>query len=194
MNEYINKRIKTAKVYRICFLVCLGLLFLGSYLLSVTKSKHYELLLLYTDALIVSAFVYYIVFHPLMKNIAWLKRIGKEEVINDITLSAPILKKSKIYFENRAIFSKKPCCIIPYEEVAWVYIREQKALLGLVTVNKEFIVRCRDGKTFALRAYVEEFSTLLEYIDRFSSNVIIGYGQKQQKMYAECRKRYKDNY
>lgn len=120
-----------------------------------------------------------------MSNLKWLKEKGIEHIADDISLEQPTLPRSKIYCGRQSFFCKKPCAIIPYSEVAWVYLYERK-FYGIITMEKSVIIYTKDGKRFAVSWRDDEFKWLLEnFIIRYSPNVVLGFGAEQKKRYRE---------
>lgn len=185
MTEFIEKKIKSAKVLRISLLV-VTIVWLASFFIipNLEFGVSYPLVMLLTTAVITLGIIYLVAYMPFMSSIKWLTKKGLENIADDIILESPTLTRSKIYCGQRALFCKKPCAIIPYAEIAWVHLYERRAY-G-IAVEKAVIVYTKDGKKFSLNSNTEEFQWLLEnYIVKHSPNVVIGYGAEQKARYKQ---------
>lgn len=186
MREFIEKKLRAARFFRICLLVllagCVGCF------VAIGMVEDTEIIIapvmLSMSGLWISALVYFCSMHPFVRSIKWLEKMGLQNVADDIVLSRPTLPRSKIYCGQYALFSKKPCAIIPYAQIAWVHLYERRAY-G-IAVEKAVIVYTMDGKKFALNSHTEEFQWLLEnYIITHSPNIILGYGAEQKARYKQ---------
>lgn len=185
MSEFIEKKIRSAKVFRIILLV-ITVLWLGSFFVMpyLEFGVSYPLVMLLTTSVITCGIIYLVSYMPFVSSVNWLKSKGMENVADDIVLERPTLPRSKIYCGQRALFSKKPCAIIPYSEIAWVHLYERRAY-G-IAVEKAVIVYTKDGRKFSLNSNADEFKWLLEnYIIPNSPNIIIGYGAEQKARYTQ---------
>lgn len=186
MNELVEKKVRSAKVFRICLLILLALAIASFAAMGVVDKMEVVILpaMLFLNALWICGVLYYAKMHPLMSSIKWLERLGASNVVEDIPVDAPTLPKSKIHCGRWALFSKKPCAIIPYAQVAWVHLYERRAY-G-VAVEKAIIIYAKDGRKFALNADEYEFRWLLEnYIIPQSPDIIIGYGAEQKARFKQ---------
>ena len=186
MSEFIEKKLRSAKAFRIYLLVLL-ISTVGSFI-SMRSIDDVEVviapIMLSTNALWISGVIYLASYMPFTSSIKWLKKKGMENIAEDIILERPTLPRSKIYCGQRALFCKKPCAIIPYSEIAWVHLYERRAY-G-IAVEKAVIVYTKDGKKFSLNSNADEFQWLLEnYIVKISPNIIIGYGAEQKARYKQ---------
>ncbi len=187
MKNRILKRIKAAKIYRICLIVLAILCFPSVCFLGSHKTIFIFYVLSFS--LIIGGYVYLILFHPIMKSAKWFKSVQNEQVIDDVPIT-PTLPNSKIHCGSQVLFSNKPFSVIPYSEMAWIYMSENKAY-G-ITLSKQIHVFCRNGNHFILRANIDEFKWLLEnYIYRFNANIIIGYGFEQKRQYKNVKAIYR---
>ena len=185
MSAFLEKKIKSAKVFRISLLV-IAVLWIGSFLVMphLEFEVYYPMVMLLTTAVIICGIVYLASYMPFVSSVKWLENKGLENVTDDIILDRPTLPRSKIYCGQRALFSKKPCAIIPYAQIAWVYLYERRAY-G-IAVEKAVIIYTKDGKKFALNSNADEFRWLLEnYIIVHSPDIVIGYGAEQKARYKQ---------
>lgn len=186
MSELLEKKTKSAKVFRIC-LMALLVLAVGSFVAMGLLDNIKVVIapaMLFINAFWISGVVYYASVHPFMSSTKWLKSMGLQSVADDIVLDRPTLPQSKIYCGQRALFCKKPCAIIPYAQIAWVHLYERQAY-G-IAVEKAVIIYTKDGKKFALNSDADEFRWLLEnYIIPQSPNIVIGYGAEQKARYKQ---------
>ena len=187
MAEYVKKKIGSAKILRIVLIV-LAVASVGSFIASGVADEMETLgyvPMAVVWILLICGLVYYISFSSFMSSMKLLRENGIATVADDINLSNPTLPKSKIYCGENALFCKKPCAVIPYAEIAWIYLYERKAY-GIVTVEKAVIVYTKDGRKYSLRSDVNEFQWLLEnYIVKHSPDVVIGYGAEQKARYKQ---------
>lgn len=193
MKDKILKKIKSAKKFRIFLIVLSVLYFLSILTISVIGIEEGMIItFLLFFALIISGFVYLICFYPMMKSVKGFQASGFEKMVDDIPTN-PTLPKSRIYCGSTAFLSKKPFVIVPYSEIAWVYMQVNKAY-G-ITVEKQVHIYCKSGKHFILRADVEELKWLLETcISKFNQNIIVGYGAEQERQYKAVRNAYKNQF
>lgn len=185
MSEFIETKISTAKAFRIALLI-IAILWMGSFLIMphLEFEVYYPIVMLLTTAVITCWIIYLVAYLPFTSSVKWLKSRGLENVADDIILERPTLPRSKIFCGQRALFSKKPCALIPYAEIAWVHLYERR-MYG-IAVEKAVIIYTKDGKKFSLNANADEFRWLLEkYIIPSSPNIVIGYGAAQKARYKQ---------
>lgn len=183
MKNRILKRIKAAKIYRICLIVLAALCFPSVCFLG----SHKTIFIFYflSFALIIGGYVYLVSFHPIIKSAKWFESVQNEHIIDDIPITST-LPNSKIHCGSQVLFSNKPFSFIPYSEMAWIYMSENKAY-G-ITVAKQIHIFCKNGKHFILRANIDEFQWLLEnYLMSINTDIIIGYGFKQKRQYKNIK-------
>lgn len=134
--------------------------------------------------------IYFISYNSVAKCAKWFRDTDSEHVFDDVP-SVPTLPKSKAYCGSKCIVFKKPFVVIPYYEIAWVYIQVDKAY-G-ITMSKQVHIYCLYGAHFFIKADVSEVEWLLEnYLLRLNPNIILGYGYKQKRQYRELKKNYKN--
>lgn len=127
--------------------------------------------------------IYLIQYFPLIPNLRKLERIGKSNVADDISANNRLSPKSKLYCGAFAIACTNPCIVIPYSEIAWIYIYKQTAF-GAVTTYQSAIIYCTDGTKYSISATPDEAQQLLnKYIIPQSPNVVVGYGSEQKKLF-----------
>lgn len=186
MCELIEKKMRTARILRIALPVLAALWVCSLIMMSKLEfAVGYPLVMLLMTGLIVCGIVYLTGYMPLVSSVKWLEKKDLSDVANDISLEKPALQRSKIYCGQKAFFCKKPCTIIPYREVAWVYLYERR-LYGVIAVEKAVVIFTRDGKKFSLNANADEFKWLLEsHIIPHSPDVVLGYGVEQERRYKQ---------
>ncbi len=183
MKQFIEKKIKTEKALRIVLIIIVAMFFGSFSLFALTDEVELQLALIMplAYALLIIAIIYFFRIRPFVCSV---KALLDKNCIDDINLAQPTFPKSKIYCGEKAFFSKNPCVIIPYENVAWVYVYEQKSY-G-ITVQKSVIIYTKDAKKYTINAKIEDFQWLInQYIAKNSPNLIVGYGAKQKKLYKE---------
>jgi hypothetical protein len=127
--------------------------------------------------------IYFVQYFPLIGNLRWLNQIEKANVADDIQDENRLSKKSKVYCGNFALVCTNPCVVIPYSEIAWIYIYKQ-TMYGVITTQQSTIIYCKNGKKFTISATPEEAKWLLaQYIIPQSPDVVIGFGAEQKKEY-----------
>jgi len=185
MYEFIDKKKSKAKVFRIVLVVLLVAYFLSYAMLAFFEpNQTIGPIVIVNYALLICGIVYYVSYHPFMVSLKLLETNGYENIFYDINLDTPTLAASKIYCGQFSFFCKKPCVIIPYAEIAWVYLYEQRTY-GIVT-NRSVVVCTRDGKKFMLKADRDEFQWLIDnYILKHSPNVVLGFGEEQRRHYKQ---------
>ncbi len=182
MREFIEKNQVRAKRMKTVLIVVAVLFFCSYFLIPICMEIAFLPISVFMIALIVCWSVYANKYMQLSKSIKLLQSKGMENIADDIVLDKPTLPRSKIYCGQKAMFSKKPCLILPYEEIAWVYVHKDN-MYG-ITVSKSVVVHTKSGKHYTLSADIDEFQWLLEnYIVKNSVNVIIGYGTEQKQKY-----------
>lgn len=194
MKELLTKKRRGFKIFSIFSIVIVVATLSCPFLFAATESDAvFGLMMVLTFA----AFALYIVFFNSFYNFClsdkMLKKNGMENIADDVSLEQPTLPKSKIYCGKYALCSKKPVLVIPYSEIAWVYVNVQK-LYGVVTVSKTVVIACRNGRRFSLKADMDEFQWLLQtYLLKVNPNIIVGFGRDQQKAFKQVCKDYKKN-
>lgn len=186
MNLFIENKIKSAKVLRVCIII-IFVLWIGSFFIMphIKFSALYPMVMLLTMGVLICSLIYWLSYHQFMRSIKKLGETGIMDIAGDISLEVPTLPNSKIYCGHKAFLCKKPCVIVPYSEIAWMHLYK-RSLYGVVTVEKSVIVYTKDGGKYTLKADADEIQWLLEnYIRKNSPNVIIGYGTKQKKEYYQ---------
>lgn len=185
MRDLIEKKLTTARILLI-FVLLSAALFIGSMVLlaflpisAVAPVIFLSCLLLYVIGLI-----YLIGYLPFVRSVKWLRQKGLEDVADDINSDKPTLPRSRIFCGQKALFSKKPHVILPYSQIAWVYLYERRSY-GIV-VEKAVIVFTKDGRKYSLNADAEEFKWMLKlYIIPNAPGVILGYGAEQKHLYKQ---------
>ncbi len=193
IGELIAKKSKSLKIFLVFFVFFIALFFVLLFMLPSFETETMITPLMITVwTNIIFVVVYFAAFHPFKVSMSLLKQKGIEHIADDINLQQPTLPSSKIYCGQYALFCKKPFIIIPYSEMAWVYLYERKTY-G-ITVEKAIIVHTKTGKRFALKSNVDEFQWLLQnFVAAQSPNIIIGYGKQQKKRYLELNPRAKSS-
>ena len=189
MRDYIERKRRTAKIFAVCLLVSLALLIcvlVAWSWIEDTQIMSVPAMIFVTSLLglvwWIAVVIYVARCHTFVSCIKWLEKKGLEQTADSIALDEPDLLRSKIYCGNKAFFSDKSRLILPYSEIAWVYIY-QKNVYG-ITAYKLVIVYTKDGRKFTVQADVEEFKWLLEkYIFPNNMGLVVGYGTEQRKVY-----------
>ena len=178
MQDLISKRIKSTNVFR-GFITALVIILFVFPLLSPTLIAIPMILLIVLGAIYVGT------YRPFMVSLKLIKREGLEEAVNDIPLSQPSFPKSNIYCGKAAFFCKKPYTIIPYSEIAWVYI--QKTITrgyGGYSEQKSLVIRTKSKRKFNLLIDMDEFPAFFQLcILPNTSDLIVGYGHEQKLKY-----------
>lgn len=193
MKERVERQLKKAKIFKYIIFGALGLSLLSIMILPQVNTGmqiYAPIVMLSTLFFMICGFIYLINYLPVTSAAKWLKKIHMENAIDDISENAqPTLPKSLIFCGKKAIYSEKPFVIIPYSEIAWIYVSENSAY-G-IAVRKDINICMRDGKHFMLRANITEFQWLLSnYRQIFPPYTLIGYGDEQKRAYSEIIKKY----
>lgn len=186
MQDLISKRLAGTKVILVLFLISIAL-YIGSFivLLYLPSIVSTPVIIALTYAVLALGLIYFIAWLPFANSIKRLQQMGLENIADDIDPKTPTLPRSKLFCGQRAFFCKKPYVIIPYAQVAWVYLYERKAY-GVITVEKAVILFTKDGHKYTLRADTNEFKWLLEnYIILHAPQIVLGYGARQKKLYKQ---------
>ena len=183
MNRDIEKKLKKGKVLK-CIMITNIVITVLFVTLGVILDIDPLLAcgLIFFAIAIPTAMTYIEFFHPLCKSVKYLYKLGLQEVLNEIKTTEFNLPRSKIYMGQRAFFAKSPATIIPYTMVVWVYI-QTTTYFGSITTDENVIICCRDGESFKIRADRNELPTLLQAVNKFSPDLIVGYGIDQIKQY-----------
>lgn len=184
MRELIEKKAKIGKIFAYVTLALIALFVCAIIFVipNVEFDISYPIIMSITTMTMVCGIIYIVSFNPTIKNVKWLSKKGMENIADDIILEKPTLPKTKIYCGRKAFYSKKPNVIIPYSEIAWVHLFEQRAY-G-IPVQKSVIIYTKDGIKFSLKSDENEVKWLLSnYLMPNSPNLIIGYGAAQNARY-----------
>ncbi len=186
MRELIEKKAKTGKIFGflVLALIVAWMCVLVFVMPNVAFETSYAIIMSLMVAIIVCGVVYLVSYKPAITSVKWLAKKGMENIAEDVSLEKPTLPESEIYCGRKALCSKKPCLIIPYQEIAWVHLFEQRAY-GF-TVKKSVVIYTKDGKKFVLKYNDNELKWLLaNYIVPNSPNLIMGFGAAQKKRFKE---------
>ncbi|MBQ4067613.1 MAG: hypothetical protein IJD22_08215 [Clostridia bacterium] len=183
MREFIEKKIQTEKIMRF---VLIALAVTAMAVITIGASTDNSSLLAigficFVPVWIIAA-IYFSRVLPFRLCISRLRKNGVEYVTDDININTAAVPKSKIYCGSLAFYSKKANVIIPYSDVLWAHMYEQR--VNGITVEKSCIFYCKGGKKYAVPSTPEEAQWLIsQYIIYHSPDLIIGYGKEQQEKY-----------
>lgn len=200
MEEYVERKVKNAKILRTVVIVDGILWFLSLFFLPYIPYEFklygpYYFLFMFAELVLLCVFFGFKL--QVLRCMKQLEKSGCTDVYKDISLETPTLPKSKIYCGHKAFFSKKPFLIIPYSHVAWVYqTKRSTTLIGIPVVSvTETNICCKDGKKYAIRTNEEELIWFLEnYIKKINPDVIVGYTPEMKGLYKSRVKEYKNAY
>lgn len=187
MKDEFLKKLKTAKILRITMIVLAVVSVLGIMMFTFSEIFVY-LAIIAIDLIFPVGIIYFISYNSVAKCAKWFRDTDSEHVFDDIPPN-PTLPKSRAYCGSKCIVFKKPFVVIPYYEIAWVYIQVTKAY-G-ITMSKQVHIYCLSGAHFFIKADASEVEWLLEnYLLRLNPNIILGYGYEQKRQYRELKKNY----
>ena len=182
MKEKIEKRAKSAKTFKIILFVLLGLcvIFCIAMLIPVFAIGILLLLVLWC--------IYLSKFSPALRNSKWLQSKGYTNAADEFTVTMPKYNKSKVVCGTKSMLLENVCVVLPYAEIAWMYIEVRK-LYGLIPTGRSILIFTRDGNSYyAPGGNVDELRAMLtEHILRANPNVLVGFGAEQQKKYKEIK-------
>ena len=182
MQEFIDKKLKRAKVFRICLWVLLALFPFSIAALIVWGMAAYGWFSLLLMALVIGIPVYFAKCHPFTVCIKGLQEKGQETIADDIIPEETTYGRSKICCGKKAMLCKKPLLLLAYKEIAWVYLYERR--VNFITVEKAVIIHTKDGRKCSIQADAEEFKWLMErYVLPHNPRLIVGYGRDQEEAY-----------
>ena len=187
IGEYFEKRKKVEIVLRAIFILALTvmtLLIVFSAIMKKTNLFVTWIMLLFPVAAF--SFVYLDKYIPYISNRKWLKSIGCENIADNMLISDPISAKSKIYCGTNIIFAAKFGVIIPYEQIAWVYVFNRK-LYG-INIESSLIVHTKTGKKIPVYAKERDCETIIfTYLLKRCPDLILGYGKEQKERYVKLK-------
>lgn len=185
MREIIAKRQASAKTFKwvpiVLFALSVICIIIGLFGL-------YAILLM---AAIVTLIIYLNKYRAVSKNMQWLesRKFGHiPDTFQETDLEYP---KSKLRCGQFAMMAKGTMVMIPYADIAWVYMHNTK-LYGIITISRQAIVACRDGYTYQFPCTQEELQEILKYhILPRNNTLMVGYSPDKQKAYKEQVKQFK---
>ena len=191
MRELVENKLKTGKMVGIMTLTVLVTTVVLFVIAGITKSDvPFIVGMLSLYVFIVMGAFYLAAFMTLKSNMKWLRKIGKENTIDDISLEYPQIKKGKVYCGSQALYSKKNNVIIPYSEFAWVHSYIVRS--GFWAVSTAVMVHTKDRRQFIIQGDIDEFKWVLErHVIPVCPNLIIGNGKKQLERFNELNPRKK---
>lgn len=144
-------------------------------------------LLMSVMAFLLSFLAYHERFGNFKKIIEWLQSIGRGHVGDDINFSQYTFPNSKLICGRQAFYCDKPCVLVPYSEVFWIY-RQVTKTYGVKTAE-HYCFGVSNGEVYTLPVKEADFDQLYSrYIYHYSSNVILGFGDAQHKQFiARCQ-------
>ena len=86
----------------------------------------YALVMGSTSGSIVLMVFYIVKYRCIVGNLRLLKKLGREDCGDDIDLSTPTFRDTKVHCGKQALFSRMPYALIPYDQIGWVSLRESK--------------------------------------------------------------------
>jgi len=122
----------------------------------------------------------------MLGNRKWLKKLGYEHIADDMLIDNPIMPDSRIYCGEKAIFSAKFGLVIPYVEIAWVYMCRHS--VNGFNVDNHLNLHTKSGKKILVYAKKNEFKILMLCIASKVPGVIAGYGNEQKLKYKALLK------
>lgn len=185
MREYVERRERTAKIFGTVEIALILLWIASFFLLSFMDiTQCFPAIVLTFIAWWTCGIIYLAVHQPFLASVKQLHKKGLEYTVEDIDPEKPTFPKSKLCCGQRALFSKKSRVIIPYGEIAWVYLHETQTY-G-ITTERYFVIYSKDRKKYTLKAKAEEFKWLLENrIAAQAPDVVVGFGKTQRALYRQ---------
>ncbi len=179
MDKLIEKKIKSGRVTS-AVLLTLWVLSLAamimSFIIGTEASLGVGVIGLFASVLLPLIYVLALRSYTHLK---WMRKNFSSEIASDVVLDKPMLPKSKIFCGSKSFFVKNGFYVIPYGAVQWVY--ENK-----MSILPYYFLHLTGGKKLTVYADKDEFKWLLQnYIKPASPEIIIGYGQAQQRAYFE---------
>lgn len=197
MYDFLKKKIEGAKKFQTVLLVLLIALVIGIITVIIISQYEFQLapfivvMILFLSLWILGV-VYYAKYFDMVSNIKWLERNKLQNIGDDINLDKPTLSRSDIYCGQNAFFAKKHRVIVPYAQIAWVYLYV-RTTYG-VTTEKAVTIFTKDGKKFMLFADENEFQWLMaNVIIKHSPDLIVGFNAEKKKLYKQRYPKTRNN-
>ena len=184
MRELFEKKLRAELIYRLIIIVLAVLSVAMFFCEPIFGKPAYAIGGVGLYAALMALIFYFATAFRALQTRKWLRKNEFEHLLDEAFPPEPNLKKSKIYCSHNAFVCKRQFAVIPYSEIAWVYMQQQRSY-G-IPVGRNINVRLKDGKTFVIEANIEEFKYLLsEFILKKSPDVIVGFGDKQREQFAQ---------
>ncbi|MBQ2881273.1 MAG: hypothetical protein IJE40_03300 [Clostridia bacterium] len=189
MRNLVDEMLKKEKKWRIVLIattaVCLCLFF--SFLAVENGAGAFFAIL----ALIVVGFIYLSSFTRL-RNYKWFLKVSEnpDAVLNSFNIDMnSYTKANKVYLGDKALFHNYTFYIIPYSEIAWVYIKNTS--VNYSTQVQTTVIRTRDGKLIEIPCNAESLSMIVQnYLIPQSPGVLVGFTNENGKLYSQMVKKY----
>lgn len=186
MRETIKKRQSSAKTFKFVPIVLFALSILC---IVIGLFGLYAFLLI---AAIITLLIYLNKYRALNKNMQWLESRKYGHIPDTFQDSDITYPHSKLRCGQFAMMAKGTMVMIPYTEIAWVYMHNTK-LYGLITISRQAVIACKDGKTYQFGCTQDELKDILQYhILPRNNQVMVGFGADRQKAYKELVKQFKE--
>ena len=165
--DYVISKIKTERIFRYCIITYTILLCAFSVVsLFDFSGKKMAIVLSGAIPLWIASVIYFNYYFPLLRSLKW-PHTKYDNILREI--------KSR-----KAVFSTTPYTIIPYSQIAWVYLdyrfvgEDGESLGGFLAVH------CKDGQKFKIESSYEFW---YDKITTEVEGVIIGFGPDKRKQY-----------
>lgn len=193
MDEKISRKLRNGNILIKTVLILMPLTVLMFVIAILTNIKTLTYIATICFVISVPSIVVYIeLFAPIRKSQKYLARYGFEDCLYEHRLDSYDLPISKICIGDKSFYSGKPSSVLPYSMIAWVYLQQTK-YMGIIPMYEKVIISCRDGKSFEIQANRNELNLLLQQIQKYSPDLIVGYGNEQMKQYGILVDKFKKN-
>jgi len=181
MRELINEMLKKEKKWRYIFLIAT---IAAPILFVVAVSTEAGFLAFLSMVVWLVVAIMYLTCATRRKNYNWFLKISNDadRVVDSINIDKSNYSEvNQIYLGGRGLFYNYAFLLIPYSEIAWVYLQGGKVKYSNVASISTGI-GMKNGKQFTLRCNGEQLMIVMQ---KYFPDVLLGYTKENAKRYKE---------